>query len=157
MKIRLLVIGKTDKPFVKEGLAVFNKRMNHYLPFGMEEIKDLKNTARMSAKEQKTKEAALLEKHLKPEDHLILLDENGKTFSSVKFADFIQKKMNSGIKSLVFAVGGPYGFDQSIKQRAAGSVSLSEMTFSHQLIRLIFAEQIYRAMTILNNEPYHNE
>lgn len=157
MKITLLVIGKTDKPFINKGLEIFSKRLNRYFPFEIREIKDLKNTSSLSSKEQKQKEASLVRKNLKPEDHLILLDEKGKEFTSVEFASFIQGKMNMGIKNLVFAVGGPYGFSEEIKKQASGKISLSQMTFSHQLIRLIFAEQLYRAMTILNNEPYHNE
>jgi len=157
MKITLLVIGKTDKPFVNVGLEVFSKRLNRYLPFEIREIKDLKNTSNLSSKEQKQKETSLLQKYLKPGDHLVLLDEKGKEFTSVGFASFVQGKMNMGIKNLVFVVGGPYGFSEEIKKQASGKIALSKMTFSHQLIRLIFAEQLYRAMTILNNEPYHNE
>lgn len=157
MKITLLVIGKTDKPFVNEGLEIFSKRLNRYLPYEMIGVRDLKNTANLSSKEQKQKESSLLQKSLKPEDHLILLDEKGKEFTSVEFASFVQGKMNMGIKNLVFAVGGPYGFSEEIKKKASEKISLSQMTFSHQLIRLIFAEQLYRAMTILKNEPYHNE
>ncbi len=157
MKITLLVIGKTDKPFVKEGLDIFSKRLNRYLPYEIRTVKDLKNTANLSNSEQKQMEASLIQKNLKSDDQLILLDEKGKDFTSVEFASFIQGKMNRGIKTLVFAVGGPYGFSEEIKKQASGKISLSKMTFSHQLIRLIFAEQLYRAMTILNNEPYHNE
>lgn len=157
MKITLLVIGKTDKPFVSEGLDIFSKRLSRYLPFSVNEIKELKNTSKLSPAEQKQKETEQILKHLKAEDHLILLDEKGKEFTSVGFASFVQGKMNMGIKNLVFVVGGPYGFSEEIKKHASGKIALSKMTFSHQLIRLIFVEQLYRAMTILNNEPYHNE
>jgi len=157
MKITFLLNGKTDKKYVEDGIDVFHKRMKRYLPFQIITIPALKNTKSLSPSQQKDKEAELMMKQFQPGDHIILLDEKGKEYSSKQFADNIQKHMNSGIKNLIFVVGGPYGFSDSIKQKANGKISLSQMTFSHQIIRVIFMEQLYRAMTILKNEPYHNE
>jgi len=157
MKITLLVIGKSDITFIKEGLDSFSRRLNHYLPFEIKEIAAIKSKGKMSTAQQKQKERELILRHTDPSDHLILLEEKAKAYSWVAFASFLQGVMNRGLKHVVFIVGGPFGFDHALKQEAAALVSLSPMTFSHQLIRLIFAEQLYRAMTILNNEPYHNE
>ncbi|MEA3504395.1 MAG: 23S rRNA (pseudouridine(1915)-N(3))-methyltransferase RlmH [Bacteroidota bacterium] len=157
MKITFLLNGKTDKKYVEEGINIFDKRIKRYLPFQIITIPALKNTKSLSPHQQKEKESELMLKHFNAGDHIILLDEKGKEYSSIQFADSIQKQMNSGIKNLVFVVGGPYGFSDTIKQKANGKISLSRMTFSHQLIRVIFMEQLYRAMTILKNEPYHNE
>ena len=130
--------------------------MNFYVKFDLEIIPDIKNVKNLSESQQKEKEGDLILSKIGPTDHLILLDENGKTFSSEGFSDFLQKKMNSGIKSLVFVIGGPYGFSETVYQKAQGKVSLSEMTFSHQMVRLFVIEQIYRGFTILKNEPYHH-
>jgi len=149
-------MGKTQESYIDEGTEVFRRRIIHYLPFEIQTIGGLKKTKNLSAAEIKTLEGALILKHLKNQDTVILLDENGKTFHSTGFADFIQKQMNSGTRQVVFVVGGAWGFSQEVYQRSNHLLSLSKMTFSHQVIRLIFMEQFYRAMTILKNEPYHN-
>ncbi len=156
MKITLLVIGKTDKDFVIKGIEEYRKRLVHYVPFEMVVIPDIKNTKNMSEQQQKQKEGALILSKVKPADTLLLLDENGKTFSSVQFSQFIEQKMINGNKNIVFVIGGPYGFSDEVYQAAQGKVSLSKMTFPHQMIRMIFIEQLYRAMTIIKGEPYHH-
>lgn len=156
MKATLLVIGKTDKDFVKKGIDEYQKRLVHYLPFEFKIIPDLKNTRNLSENQQKQKEGELILEKLKPTDTLILLDENGKEFSSVGFSKFMEQKMISGTRNLVFVIGGPYGFSEEVYKKAQGKVSLSKMTFSHQMIRMIFIEQLYRAMTIIKGEPYHH-
>ena len=156
MQVILMLNGKTDQSFVSEGFEMFETRIKRYLKFSTIVIPALKNTKNMPIETQKQAETELMLAQLHPSDKVVLLDEKGKQFSSVKFADYLQKQMNSGIKRLVFIVGGPYGFSETMYQRANEKIALSEMTFSHQLIRLIFAEQLYRAFTILNNEPYHN-
>jgi 23S rRNA (pseudouridine1915-N3)-methyltransferase len=135
----------------------YTKRLSFYVKFDLEIIPDIKNVKNLSEAQQKEKEGELILSKITPTDHLILLDENGKTFSSVGFSDFLQKKMNAGIKTLVFVIGGPYGFSETVYQKAQGKVSLSEMTFSHQMVRLFVIEQIYRGFTILRNEPYHHQ
>ena len=157
MKIKVLVIGKTDDKNLQLLIDKYEKRLKHYVKFQMEIIPDLKKTKNLSEKEQKEKEGELLLKKIDPLDQLWLLDEKGKTFRSLEFSKFLQKKMNAGVKQIVFAVGGPYGFSEGVYQKAVGKLSLSEMTFSHQMIRLFMVEQIYRAFTILKNEPYHHE
>lgn len=156
MNIRLLAIGKTDNKALQTLIEDYTKRLSFYVKFDLEIIPDIKNVKNLSESQQKEKEGDLILSKIGPTDHLILLDENGKTFSSEGFSDFLQKKMNSGIKSLVFVIGGPYGFSETVYQKAQGKVSLSEMTFSHQMVRLFFIEQIYRGFTILKNEPYHH-
>ena len=156
MKLTLLVIGKTDKDFVKKGIEEYQKRLVHYLPFEMKIIPDLKNTKNLSENQQKQKEGELILDKIKSGDTLILLDEAGKEFSSISFSKFMEQKMIGGIKNLVFVIGGPYGFSDAVYQKAQGKVSLSKMTFSHQMIRMIFVEQLYRAMTIIKGEPYHH-
>ncbi len=156
MKITLLVIGKTDKDFVIKGIEEYRKRLVHYVPFEMIVIPDIKNTKNMSEQQQKQKEGTLILSKIKPADTLLLLDENGKTFSSVQFSQFIEQKMIDGNKNIVFVIGGPYGFSDEVYQAAQGKISLSKMTFSHQMIRMIFIEQLYRAMTIIKGEPYHH-
>jgi 23S rRNA (pseudouridine1915-N3)-methyltransferase len=157
MKICLLVIGKTDELYLQKGIELFMKRIPHYISFEMKVIPDLKNSKNLSEEQQKAKEGELILLQLIPSDDLLLLDEQGFETSSVDFARFLEKKMISGIKRLVFLIGGPYGFSESIYARAIGKVSLSKMTFSHQMVRLIFLEQLYRAMTILKGEPYHHQ
>lgn len=157
MKIKVLVIGKTDDKNLQILIDKYEKRLKHYVKFQMEIIPDLKKTKNLSEKEQKEREGELLMKKISPMDQLWLLDEKGKTFKSIEFSSFIQMKMNAGIKQLIFAVGGPYGFSADVYQKAVGQISLSKMTFSHQMIRLFLTEQIYRAFTILKNEPYHHE
>ena len=157
MKILLLVIGKTDEHYLAEGIHKYCTRLKHYIGFDFEEIPDLKNRKSLSESQQKKQEGILIISKLKAGDKLILLDDKGKDFSSLGFSEHLQQQMNSGIKRLVFVVGGPYGFDESVYAKAQAKLSLSKMTFSHQMIRLFFVEQVYRALTILKNEPYHHE
>ena len=157
MKIKLIVTGKTDKPYLQDGIDLYNKRIGHYLPFEFQVIPDLRNTKSMSESIQKEKEGDILLARLDPGDELILLDERGKAVSSQEFARFLEKKMLGGTKTLIFAVGGAYGFSEKVYEAATSKISLSKMTFSHQMVRLIFAEQLYRALTILKGEPYHHE
>lgn len=156
MEFLFLLTGVTTDSFVKEGMDLYASRIKHYVNFEIREIKPGKKGSKKLVKEQKKQEAAAIMKHLEKSDFLVLLDEHGKQYTSRRFADFIQKKMNAGYKRIVFLVGGAYGFDEALKNRADALLSLSEMTFPHQLIRIIFLEQLYRAYTILNNEPYHN-
>ncbi len=157
MKIKLLCIGKTDDKNLVKLKTNYQLRLQHYIKFDLEIIPDIKKTKNLSEKQQKELEGELILKKLKPTDKLILLDEKGYEFQSVEFSRFIQKKMNSGIKQLVFVIGGPYGFSEEVYKNATGKVSLSKMTFPHQMVRLIFIEQLYRAFTILKREPYHHE
>ena len=157
MKITLLVLGKTEEKYLKEGIEKYSKRLKHYIRFEIIEIPELKNTKNMTEDQQKAKEAELIRKQLNPGDQLVLLDEKGDLFSSVEFSVFLNKKMLGSVQNLVFLVGGPYGFDSSIYSNASAKISLSRMTFSHQMVRLFFVEQIYRAFTILKGEPYHHE
>jgi 23S rRNA (pseudouridine1915-N3)-methyltransferase len=157
MNIKLIAIGKTDNKNLNALIEEYTKRLGFYIKFDLEVIPDIKNVKNLSESEQKTKEGLLILGKLAPTDQLILLDENGKEFNSVGFSDFLQKKMNSGIKTLVFVIGGPYGFSEEVYQKAQGKVALSQMTFSHQMVRLFVIEQIYRGFTILNNEPYHHQ
>lgn len=157
MKVTLLVVGKTNDPHFIAGIEEYTKRIRHYLPFDIEVIPELKNTKSLSEEQQKEKEADLLLKAFQPGDYIVLLDEHGKEHRSLEFASWMEKRMAAGLKRTVFVVGGPYGFSPRIYQTAQEKISLSRMTFSHQMIRLIFTEQIYRAMTIINHEPYHHE
>ena len=157
MKIKLLCIGKTDDKNLVKLKTNYQLRLRHYIKFELEIIPDIKKTKNLSENQQKELEGELILKKLKPADQLILLDEKGHEFRSVEFSRFLQKKMNSGAKQLVFVIGGPYGFSDAVYKKAKGKVSLSKMTFSHQMIRLIFVEQLYRAFTILKREPYHHE
>ena len=157
MNIRLLAIGKTDNKALQQLMDDYMKRLSFYVKFEMEVIPDIKNAKNMSEAQQKEKEGEIILSKLSPTDQLILLDENGKSFSSVGFSEELQKKMNSGIKTLVFVIGGPYGFSNDVYTKALGKVSLSAMTFSHQMVRLFFIEQVYRAFTILRGEPYHHQ
>lgn len=157
MKIKLIAVGKTDQNYLQEGIQVYHKRIPHYIPFEYLIIPDIRNTRSLPESQQKEKEGDLILAQLKDGDALVLLDEKGKTFRSVEFARFLEKNMLGGIKNLVFVIGGPYGFSEAVYQKAVEKVSLSAMTFSHQLIRLIFSEQLYRALTILKGEPYHHE
>ena len=157
MRIKLLVIGKTDDKNLVQLIEKYQQRLNHYINFEIEIIPDIKNVKNLSQLQQKEKEGELILSKLKNTDQLVLLDEKGKEFRSLDFANFLQKKMNSGIKQLVLVVGGPYGFSESVYKKSTGKVSLSKMTFSHQMIRLFIVEQLYRGFTILKNEPYHHE
>ena len=157
MKITLLAIGKTDDRNLQSLIEEYSKRLKHYVSFNFELIPDIKNVKNLSEIQQKNKEGQELMKRLSTSDTLVLLDENGKSFNSVGFSEYLQKKMNSGLKNLVFIIGGPYGFSEEIYQRANGKIALSQMTFSHQMVRLFFVEQLYRGFTILRNEPYHHQ
>jgi len=157
MKICLLVIGKTDETYLQKGIDLFLKRIPHYISFEMKLIPDVKNSKNMSEVQQKEKEGELILQQLTTSDEVFLLDEQGIEVTSVEFARWLEKKMISGIKRLIFVIGGPYGFSAQVYSRANGKVSLSRMTFSHQMVRLIFVEQLYRAMTILKGEPYHHQ
>ena len=156
MKILFLVIGKTDKSYLETGIGKYIKRLEHYIPFEMKVIPDIKNRKTLTEEQQKKAEGDLILSQLNPGDDLILLDEKGKTFTSVLFSQWIEKQMNAGSKRIVFVVGGPYGFSKEVYDKCKFKISLSEMTFSHQMIRLIFVEQLYRAFTIIKGEPYHH-
>lgn len=156
MKITLLCIGKTDEKYLLTGIEKYIKRIPFYVDFKMTVIPDIKKHKGMPIDAQKKKEAEIIFKNLQSGDQVILLDENGKIFTSLQFSSFLEKKMISSVQHLVFIIGGPYGFDSSVYARADSLISLSSMTFSHQMIRLFFLEQIYRAYSILKKEPYHH-
>jgi 23S rRNA (pseudouridine1915-N3)-methyltransferase len=156
MQVTLLCIGKTGKKFLEEGEQEYLKRLRHYLSFQVQIIPDIKQAKNLSESQIKQKEGELILEKIGTSDTLILLDERGKEFGSVEFAEYLQDQFNRGGKHLYFVVGGPYGFSDAVYERASGKISLSRMTFSHQMIRLFFIEQVYRAMTILRNEPYHH-
>ena len=155
MRITLIESGKTRDPFIKEGVEMFRKRVVHYVPFKIETIPDLKNTRNLTMKEVQNQEAALLLKRIKATDYLLLLDERGKEHNSISFAEYLNS-LEGRVNHLVFVIGGPYGFSEEVYRRADAKLSLSRLTFSHQLVRLIFMEQLYRAFTILKGEPYHH-
>ena len=157
MKIKLLAIGKTDDKNLLQLINVYEKRLKHYIKFSLEVIPDIKNVKNLSEKQQKEKEGELILSKIEATDQLIVLDDKGKHYTSIEFSNFLQKKMNSGIKQLVLVIGGPYGFSEAVYKKSVGKLSLSKMTFSHQMIRLFIVEQIYRGFTILKNEPYHHE
>lgn len=157
VKICLLVIGKTDAEFVRTGIAEYENRLKYYIPYEMKVIPDVRNTRNMSEMQQKEREGELLLGQLETADYVVLLDERGNEYTSRSFADFLAQKMLTSIKRLVFVIGGPYGFSEEVYKRANMKISLSKMTFSHQMMRMIFTEQLYRAMTILKGEPYHHE
>lgn len=157
MNIKLIAIGKTDNKNLQSLIEEYTKRLSFYIKFDLEIISDIKNVKNLSESQQKEKEGEFILSKITATDQLILLDENGKTFSSVAFSDELQKKMNSGIKTLVFVIGGPYGFSESVYSKAFDKISLSQMTFSHQMVRLFVIEQLYRGFTILKNEPYHHQ
>ena len=156
MNITLLMIGNTSEAFVVEGYEIFTKRLKHYIKFKEVIIPDIKDRKHLNADQVKEREAVLILEKLAASNYSVLLDERGKEFSSIEFAGFLQKTMNAGTRELFFIIGGAYGVAESVKQKADLTISLSQMTFTHQVIRLLFAEQLYRAMTILKNEPYHN-
>ena len=157
MRIKLLVVGKTDSESLAQLIRIYENRIHRYLPFTIETLPDLKKVRNRSVSEQKTREGALILKAVSDSDYIVLLDENGKTFTSQGFAAYIQKQLNSGRKTVVFVIGGPYGFSEEVYARAQERIALSKMTFSHQMVRLFFTEQLYRAFSILNNEPYHHQ
>lgn len=157
MKIKVLVLGKTDAKALEELIQKYGSRLRHYIPFSMEIIPDLKHTKNLSISLQKEKEGQLILNKINTSDRLFLLDEKGKDYNSIEFSMFLQKQMNSGLKQMVLAIGGPYGFSNAVYKSAHGKVSFSKMTFSHQMIRLFVVEQLYRGMSILKNEPYHHQ
>jgi|TARA_B110000116_G_scaffold47955_1_gene39946 23S rRNA (pseudouridine1915-N3)-methyltransferase len=157
MKIKLLAIGKTDNKHLIQLIEEYQNRLKHYIKFELEIIPDIKNVKNLSEIQQKDKEGELILLKLQNTDQLVLLDDKGKDFSSIQFSQYLQKKMNSGIKQLVLVIGGPYGFSDTVYKKSNGKISLSKMTFSHQMIRLFTVEQLYRGFTILKNEPYHHE
>ena len=156
MKITLLTVGKTDKDWVRQGMDIYVSRLKHYIPFSVVEIPELKNVSAMTKDQIKAKEGELILKQVKPADDLILLDERGKEYTSVELAKVIQDKISYTGKDMVYVIGGAYGFSDAVYQRANSKISLSRMTFSHQMVRAIFVEQIYRAFTIMKGEPYHH-
>ncbi len=155
MNIKLIAVGKTDNAALQQLITDYQKRLSHYVNFDLQIIADIKNSKSLSEEQQKVKEGELILKNVE-NSHLVLLDEQGKEYTSEGFSEFLQQKMNTGIKQLVFVIGGPYGFSEEVYARANGKLSLSKLTFSHQMIRLFFVEQVYRAFTILKNEPYHH-
>ncbi|MEE0236188.1 MAG: 23S rRNA (pseudouridine(1915)-N(3))-methyltransferase RlmH [Bacteroidales bacterium] len=157
MKITLLTVGKTDKDWVRQGLDIYVSRLKHYILFGIVEIPELKNVSALSKEQIKNKEGELILKNIRQTDDVILLDERGKEYTSVELAKIIQDKISYAGKDIVFVIGGAYGFSDAVYQRSNSKLSLSKMTFSHQMVRAIFAEQIYRAFTIMRGEPYHHE
>lgn len=157
MKITLLSVGKTEEKYLHQGIDIYLKRLKHYIKLELIEIPELKNTKGLSQDQQKAKEAELILKKTTATDYMVLLDERGQELSSLQFADLLNKRMLSSTQNLVFVIGGPYGFDNTIYQHANDKLSLSKLTFSHQMVRLFFVEQVYRAFTILKGEPYHHE
>lgn len=157
MKVRLVCMGKTDIPYLREGIADYSVRVKRAISFEFIEIPELKNAGSLNPEQIREKEALVILPKIPDQAFTVLLDEKGKVFRSVEFAAWLQQRFNQGLKDLVFVVGGAYGFHESLRQRASLQISLSAMTFSHQIVRLIFMEQLYRAMSILRNEPYHNE
>jgi 23S rRNA (pseudouridine1915-N3)-methyltransferase len=157
MRITFITVGKTDEQYLKEGIAKYLKRLKHYIQLTVTELPELKNTKSLSESQQKSREAELILKQISVADYVVLLDEQGKQFSSLQFSDFLGKKMLGSVQHLVFIVGGPYGFDKTVYDRANEQISLSALTFPHQMVRLFFLEQLYRAFTILGDEPYHHK
>jgi len=157
MKITLLTVGKTDRDWVRQGLDIYVSRLKHYIPFILNEIPELKNVSALSREQIKVKEGEMVLKNIRPTDDVILLDERGKEYTSVQMAGILQEKINHAGKDMVFVIGGAYGFSDAVYARANSRISLSKMTFSHQMVRTIFAEQLYRAFTIIKGEPYHHE
>ena len=157
MNIELIVVGKTDLKEVSALVDMYSKRINHYAKFSITYLPDLRNTKNLSEPQQKVAEGEMLLKDVTVGDYVVLLDEAGEEMRSVAFAQWLQKRMNSGVRRLVLIIGGPYGFSEAVYARANAKLSLSKMTFSHQIVRAIFTEQLYRAFTIIKGEPYHHE
>lgn len=157
MKIDLVLVGKNDQKYLQEGIDIYLKRLKHYCQFEMKVIPDLKSTKSLSEEQQKEKEGELIMNQIKDSDFVILLDERGESLSSVDFAQLIEKRQVAGTRKLSFVIGGPYGFSKEAYAKANAKLSLSAMTFSHQMVRLLFIEQLYRAFTIINGEPYHHK
>ena len=156
MRIKLIQAGKTEEKFLREGTALFEKRLTHYISFQTLTLPALKNTRHLTEQQQKEKEGIALLNSFQPNDRIVLLDEKGKQFSSEEFSAYLNTAMINSVQQLVFVIGGPYGFSEAVYERAHERLSFSKMTFSHQMIRLFFTEQLYRAFTILRNEPYHH-
>ncbi|MDR1757300.1 MAG: 23S rRNA (pseudouridine(1915)-N(3))-methyltransferase RlmH [Culturomica sp.] len=156
MKICLLVIGKTDAEYIRSGVAEYEKRLGKYLPYEMKVLPDLKNSRNLTEAVQKEREGEAIIEQLQAGDHVVLLDERGESYTSVGFSEFLAQKILSGIRRLVFVIGGPYGFSDEVYRQGRAKIALSRMTFSHQMVRMIFVEQLYRALTILWGEPYHH-
>ncbi|AUR48675.1 rRNA large subunit methyltransferase [Porphyromonas gingivalis TDC60] len=157
MKIVLLVVGKTDSKLMAQATEEYIRRLSHYVSFEVEVIPDVRLGSKLSSEQQKDAEGREILARLRPSDNTVLLDERGREYSSMEFSAFLQKKMLTGTRRMVFVIGGPYGFSPAVQEAVTDRISLSRMTFSHQMIRLFFTEQVYRAMTILNHEPYHHE
>ena len=157
MNIKLVVVGKTEEKYLKEGIDIFEKRLKFYIPYEMIIIPSLKDTKSLSPQMVKEKEGELIIKQVSKADKVVLFDEMGEEFRSIEYANFLQKNMNAGIKTMCFVVGGAFGFSDEVYKIANLKIAMSKMTFSHQMIRLLIVEQLYRAFTILKNEPYHNE
>ncbi|MVZ64338.1 23S rRNA (pseudouridine(1915)-N(3))-methyltransferase RlmH [Sphingobacterium sp. DK4209] len=157
MKISLICIGKTDDKYIEQGIEIYTKRLKHYCNFQIIVIPDIKNVKNLTEAQQKEKESQLILKNISNQDYVMLLDERGKEYSSIEFSSFLEKQMVGSVAHIVLVIGGPYGFDQQVYDRANAKLSLSRMTFSHQMVRLFFVEQLYRAHTIMRGEPYHHE
>ncbi len=157
MNITLIQIGKTDASYIREGVEIYLKRINHYVKFDIVTIPDIRNARKLTREQHRAEEGRLILSQIQDSDSVVLLDEAGHQYSSTETAAWLQKRMNAGIRRLCFVIGGPFGFSKEVYDRANDRLSLSRMTFSHQLVRLVFAEQLYRAFTILNNEPYHHD
>lgn len=157
MDLELLTVGKTHIKFVEEGIAEYTRRLKHYIPYAIKSLPDIRNAAKMDAARQKEAEGEKILECINNGDYVILLDERGRQYTSIEFSSFIEKQMVAGRKKVIFVVGGPYGFSQAVYDRADSLLSLSKMTFNHEMVRLFFTEQVYRAMTILRGEPYHHE
>ena len=157
MNITLIQIGKTDASYIREGVEIYVKRINHYVKFDIVTIPDIRNARKLTREQHRAEEGRLILSQIQDSDSVVLLDEAGHQYSSTETAAWLQKRMNAGIRRLCFVIGGPFGFSKEVYDRANDRLSLSRMTFSHQLVRLVFAEQLYRAFTILNNEPYHHD
>lgn len=157
MDIELITVGKTTIDFVQKGIAEYAGRLRHYVPFRIVELPDARKGKGISAEKQKELEGEIILSRLQPSDYVVLLDERGREYSSIEFSAFVEKQMIAGRKRLVFIVGGPYGFSEAVYSRGDSKLSLSRMTFNHEMVRMFFTEQIYRAMTILRGEPYHHE
>lgn len=157
MKITLLTVGKTDLKWVRDGLDIYISRLGHYIPFTIKEIPELRNVSSLSREQIRSKEGELILKNVRPDDHVILLDEHGHEYRSVEWAKALEEKILQTTKDIVFVIGGAYGFSEQVRRRSNSMMSLSKMTFSHQMVRVIFAEQLYRAFTIMKGEPYHHE
>lgn len=157
MKVWLVITGKTDSPWLKQGIEVYVKRLKHYIPFEMKIVADLKNTANLTSAAQKEKEGEMILPLLEGKSEVYLLDERGEEFTSRGLAGLLERKMVSGCRDLVFVIGGPYGISDNVAKKSTGKISLSKLTFSHQMVRLLFVEQLYRAFTIIRGEPYHHD